>query len=68
MINPLPATTLADLTRQTVDGFVTAQKALLDVMSKPVHEHHEHHEHHQPARKPMARRRAAAPKATPVPA
>ena len=35
VMNPLPASTLADLTRQTVDTFVAAQRALLDVAAKP---------------------------------
>ena len=35
VVNPLPSGTVAELTRQTVDGFVAAQKALLDVMARP---------------------------------
>ena len=35
VINPFPPLTLSDLTRRTVDSFVAAQKALLEVMSKP---------------------------------
>ncbi len=34
VVNPIPAGTLQELTRQTVDGFVAAQKALLDIMPK----------------------------------
>jgi hypothetical protein len=34
-MNPLPPAALADLTRQTVDTFVSAQKALLDIAAKP---------------------------------
>jgi hypothetical protein len=34
-MNPFPPLTLSDLTRQTVGSFVAAQKALLEVMSKP---------------------------------
>jgi len=36
-INPFPPVSLADLTRHTVDGFVAAQKALLDTMAKRGH-------------------------------
>jgi hypothetical protein len=34
-LNPFPAFQFADVTRNTVESFVTAQKALLDVMAKP---------------------------------
>ncbi len=44
---PLPGKELADLTRQGVESFVAAQKALIDVMTKPKHEapHPAEHEH-----------------------
>jgi len=64
VVNPfhMPVrSTLADLTRQTVDSFVAAQKALLDVMAKPGHAAHE-----PPERKPPVRKKAAAPKAEAV--
>ncbi|HET9318727.1 MAG TPA: hypothetical protein VFO27_03090, partial [Bryobacteraceae bacterium] len=35
IFTPIPGTGLADLTRQGVESFVTAQKALLDVMTRP---------------------------------
>jgi hypothetical protein len=35
VLNPLPAFSLADFTRQTVDSLVAAQKALVDVMAIP---------------------------------
>jgi hypothetical protein len=35
VFSPIPGTGLADLARQGVESFVTAQKALLDVMTKP---------------------------------
>jgi len=61
VVNPfhLPVkSTLADLTRQTVDSFVAAQKALLDVMAKPGHAE----AHEAPHHKPPVRKRAAAAK------
>lgn len=61
VVNPfhLPVrNTLADLTRQTVDSFVAAQKALLDVMAKPGHTT----ANEAPNRKPPLRKRGAAPK------
>jgi hypothetical protein len=48
---PLPGKELVDLTRQGVESFVAAQKALIDVMTKPKHEapppveHHPAHAH-----------------------
>jgi hypothetical protein len=63
-VNPfhLPVrSTLADLTRQTVDSFVAAQKALLDVMAKPGHVE-AHVAHEGPHHKPPVRKRGAAPK------
>jgi len=65
VVNPfhLPVrSTLTDLTRQTVDSFVAAQKALLDVMAKPGPAAHEAPEHKPPVRK----RAATAPKAEAV--
>ena len=56
-INPFQPVRLADLTRQTVDAFVTAQKALLDVVRPEQHETHAREgARHQkaPARKPAA--------------
>jgi hypothetical protein len=35
IFTPIPGAGLADLTRQGVESFVTAQKALLDVMTRP---------------------------------
>jgi len=35
VFTPMPAKEMADLTRQGVDSFVAAQKALLDVMTRP---------------------------------
>lgn len=68
VVNPfhLPVrSTLSDLTRQTVDSFVVAQKALLDVMAKPGHTE----TRETPRRRPAAAKRQA-PKAetTAVPA
>lgn len=36
-LNPFPSFTFTDITRRTVDSFVTAQKALLEAMAKPSH-------------------------------
>jgi len=61
VVNPfhLPVkSTLADLTRQTVDSFVAAQKALLDVMAKPGHAE----AHEAPHHKPPVRKRGAVTK------
>jgi hypothetical protein len=61
VVNPLHLpvrSTFADLTRQTVDSFVAAQKALLDVMAKPGHTE----PHNGPPRKPPVHKHAAAPK------
>jgi len=64
VVNPyhLPVrSTLADLTRQTVDSFVAAQKALLDVMAKPGHaEAHEAPHHKPPVHKAPVHKHAAA--------
>jgi len=63
-VNPfhLPVkSTLEDLTRQTVDSFVAAQKALLDVMAKPGHaETHQTHQRKPPAAKKPAPKHEAA--------
>jgi hypothetical protein len=65
-LNPFPALQLADITRNTVESFVTAQKALLDAMAK--------RGHHAPAAEhtPLKTKRAAAkhhkPAPVPVPA
>jgi len=60
VLNPIPPITLSDLTRNTVDSFVSAQKALLEVMAKPTRMAAEHETpHRKPAvRKPAARKRA----------
>ena len=61
VVNPfhLPVrSTLAGLTRQTVDSFVAAQKALLDVMARPGHDE----AHPVPPRKPPMRKKSATSK------
>jgi len=62
MLNPLPPITLTGLTRHTVDSFVAAQKALLQVMSKPVHaaEAAPHATAHKPAKSTRKRAPRAA--------
>ena len=65
MVNPmhLPVrSVLSDLTRQTVDSFVSAQKALLDVMAKPVRAAEAPE---GPRHKPPMRKRTPAAKHTP---
>ena len=37
LVAPFPRVALADLTRDTVETFVAAQKALLDIVVKPRH-------------------------------
>jgi hypothetical protein len=69
-INPIPPVTLSDITRTTVDSFVAAQKALLEVMQKPAAKvqaaiHRETPSHTpSPKRKPPARKRTIKPVAT----
>lgn len=58
-LNPLPSVTLSGLTRQTVDSFVAAQKALLDTIGRRAHAAPAE-KHEPPKRKPAARRRAHA--------
>jgi hypothetical protein len=67
VLNPIPPMTLSDLTRTTVDSFVSAQKALLEVMSKPDQPQHAPQYHASPRRKPPARKRPTG-KAAAVPA
>jgi hypothetical protein len=40
-----PATTLPDLMKKSVDSFVAAQKALVELASKPRKQEAEEHEH-----------------------
>lgn len=64
-LNPFPAFQFADVTRNTVKSFVTAQKALLDVMAKPVHSAGAG-PHEPKGKRPPVRHRKPAP--VPVPA
>jgi hypothetical protein len=50
VFTPMPAKELADLTRQGVESFVAAQKALLDVMTKPRNGTPRHAAEHEEAR------------------
>jgi len=64
-MNPMPAETLGELTRHTVEGFVESQQALLNLVVKTSHPAPKAHaapEHAKPARKRTApaRRKAFA--------
>ena len=61
MIPEVPRIDFAHLTRETVESYVTAQKALLDVMTRPPRRHeYAPAETERPTRKKAAPRRKAA--------
>jgi hypothetical protein len=64
-LNLLPAFSLADMTRNTVDSFVTAQKALLEVMAKPARVAHSEYAAPKP-RRHGPKRHKPAPVPVPV--
>jgi outer membrane biosynthesis protein TonB len=68
-MNPLPAETLGELARHTVDGFVESQQALLNLMIKPPREAPKAHAepaHPKPAHPKPAKKRAAPARRHPV--
>jgi hypothetical protein len=70
-LNPIPPITLSDITRNTVDSFVSAQKALLEVMAKPARAaaaRHEPPRRAPAARKPAPHKRTATKRKTASPA
>jgi hypothetical protein len=63
-MNPLPAETLGELARHTVDGLVESQQAFLDQMVKPPRHEPKAHAAAAEYAKTARKRRAAAHKAT----
>jgi hypothetical protein len=65
-LNPFQAFSLTDITRNTVESFVSAQKALMDVMAKPVRMAATEHKPHTHTKRPVPKHKKPAP--VPVPA
>ena len=64
-LNPFQPAILKRFSRDTVDNFVTAEKAMLDVMAKPARSA-SHGENHSPKKAPAHRHPAAKHQAVPV--
>ena len=61
-LNPFQPAILKRFSRDTVDNFVTAEKAMLDMMAKPARAA-SHGENHSPKKAPPSRKRPAGKRA-----
>lgn len=67
VLNPLPAISLGDLTRQTVDSLEAARKALMEVVAKPGRGAGTTAEHLAKSKHPKPRKRTPRAPQTPEP-